>query len=366
MLPRTLWIALVLVSVGARADAAEVVLALTDDERAIASVVVDLPGEGTSATVQVRVTTRRKQRVKAVALGEDAWVNNSRWDTRLVRPDEPWTATLRGRPGTRVALVAFDEKAGRVAPSDVFLPPDAQASLESRALDRHSPVLHTQASPFLDGHSMELATFAGELFGSLPRGLIFAGQTSGDSKCRVPADEPLILVSDRETDRHQIRLLRANGELIECALGRDERLSDFVTLQAPARWVMPAIVVPPERVSTGFWADEDLMTRGDEDRRIAQYKAKRAEVRACTEAAWQRLDPDGRAGDYDLVTFGPGGKVKKVESYADKLLRKVDASCRISALFKERDAIRAGIRKTFSADMKRRIEALAERLEREK
>jgi len=66
------------------------------------------------------------------------------------------------------------------------------------------------------------------------------------------------------------------------------------------------------------------------------------------------------------VTFGPGGKVKKVESYADKLLRKVDASCRISALFKERDAIRAGIRKTFSADMKRRIEALAERLEREK
>jgi hypothetical protein len=58
---------------------------------------------------------------------------------------------------------------------------------------------------------MELATFAGELFGSLPRGLIFAGQTSGDSKCRVPADEPLILVSDRETDRHQFACCAPSG-----------------------------------------------------------------------------------------------------------------------------------------------------------
>ena len=110
-----------------------------------------------------------------------------------------------------------------------------------------------------------------------------------------------------------------------------------------------------------LWSDEEFLPLADQKPRIAAYKERKAKASACLDREWSKHDPDGRAGDYDVVEYDSRGNVKKVERMSDRIMRKVEPVCKLNALEKERDAIREELRKEAEAESAKAIEKVETR-----
>lgn len=76
------------------------------------------------------------------------------------------------------------------------------------------------------------------------------------------------------------------------------------------------------------------------DPRFVQLTRINQAFQACFDGQLQKLDPDSRAGSYDLVTTDrASGKVVKVEGFAEVVQRKACAACKCGAARQQRRAV---------------------------
>jgi len=155
------------------------------------------------------------------------------------------------------------------------------------------------------------------------------------------------------------RVLRANGQRASCKVEVSELDSAF-TATRPAKVVLPPPVKPSVHEVAMLWNDEEFLPYAGANPRIAKYKQQKAKASACFDKAWDKLDPDGVASKYDVVSL-ENGHVKKVEGLADRLQRKVDAQCGLGKLMTERAAIRKALEKTAITEAAARLARVRDR-----
>lgn len=143
---------------------------------------------------------------------------------------------------------------------------------------------------------------------------------------------------------------------------------DFFALSRPATVKLPPALtggyVVMKGQTTNPWAPEDFAVLASSSPRVAKYLATKATTRTCVDDMFKKLDPDHRAGAYDVVTFDAKGNVKDVQSLSAKLWKKVGPACKVSALWKERDAVRVELAKQLKSMQDKLLAAIAARFKR--
>lgn len=173
------------------------------------------------------------------------------------------------------------------------------------------------------------------------------------------AGEPLLLWRHR-TGNLALMFVRANGQHV---LVSDLRHGDVATTTRPATVVVPAAIKPahiPEPPSNE-WAEEEFAVLAPENARVVAYLEKKQKLTRCVDDMFLKLDPDHRAGAYDVVTTGPGGS-KQVESYTARLRRtKIDPVCKTAAVRKEAAAIGTWWKSNVEKSQREELAAVARR-----
>jgi hypothetical protein len=210
-----------------------------------------------------------------------------------------------------------------------------------------------------DGQTQRSPEFAAELFATVDeRFFVYMKKerTCYNATGPIHPGEPLLL--DFLGSGSSVYLRRANGERADCNI-QDTELE--LTTTRPAEIVMPPAVPPKVSETTNLWNDEEFLPLADQVPRIAAYKERKAKVSECWNREWDKHDPDGKAGNYDVVQYDSRGQIKKVESMSDRIMRKVDKVCKFTALEKERDGIREQLRKEGEAASAKALEVVAAR-----
>ncbi|HEY1553748.1 MAG TPA: hypothetical protein VGF94_02885 [Kofleriaceae bacterium] len=265
-----------------------------------------------------------------------------------IHPGEPLSVDVYGDGGTQLTVVVTERDKTAATARDIYGAPAAGASIDDRALAKHSFI---GTGRF--GVSLDSAELARDLFTTIDPAFVVYG-TAERPECRLHAGEPVLLV-------HHSTILHANGDLEDCSFRAGEPARDFLTATRPAHLALPPVLALQSDEHERIWADESFLARADRDKGIAAYKAVKATASACYEREWSRLDPDHKADNYDIVSY-QNGKVSKVESYGDRIFRKVHAACHLENLEKQRAAIYARLAKSFQAEEQARLDEIAKRL----
>lgn len=316
--------------------------------------------------VPVKVVTKTPRKISVVVLGGYAYQNNGysgsqRIDSVKVTPDEPLVFDVKSEQGPDPrpwhVVIADDEQTFFSGKNVVYGNPRAGAKLEERQLSDYSVLGSNMGQRLVGGQSQRSPEFAAELFTSVDER--FFVWLKKERSCYgatgpISTGEPLLL--DRTSGGRSANFRRANGEWADCNL--DDMELD-VTTTRPAEIVMPPAVPPQVSLTQNLWNDEEFLPLADEVPRIAAYKERKAKVSECWNREWDKHDPDGKAGDYDVIQYDSRGQIKKVESMSDRIMRKVDKVCKFTALEKERDAIREQLRKEGEAKSAKALEGVA-------
>ncbi len=279
-----------------------------------------------------------------------------------IRPDEPVLIQLTAQPGAVCRVVAYPN--GHVhRPRELEGAPSADAPLRERALQLHGAwamATWGRGEPTLmwvKDAADAFATVKDTFFVYAKKAVDSEGLSSSHTHSRsLLAGEPLLVIDFQENTNASPVFLRANGMTVQLKLSGAERVSDFVQTARPATVVIPPPHSELRHPSSPMskWKDDEFFPLASENDRIARFIEAKKKVAACVNKMFAKLDPDGRAGSYDLVTYDKNGKAK-VEGYAQTLWRKVDAGCKTKKLWKEADAIRAELKKDAG---KTQVEAL--------
>ena len=267
----------------------------------------------------------------------------------MVRPDEPLAIDVMSKTAGPVYVVVEEPNKTAATEADIYGAPDDSAPLADRDLSKYSLLNPAQ------GMTRDTADLAARLFTAVDLHFVVYASEAHNLGCRLVAGEPLLVFAYDE-------VMHANGRVERCSFQVPERFADVVTTAHPAKLVMPAIEDPRSDQNERIWRDEDFLAQADRDKGIAAYKQAKANASACYSREWARLDPDGKADQYDIVTTGQNGQVTKVEGYGDRIFRQVSATCHLSAIEVQRDAIYKRLAKTFHADEQKRLNAIAQRL----
>ncbi len=339
-------------------------LTLPEDMTRPVSVEIAIPA-GHARWYPVTLTTATKRHVTVVALGgPDAGVGNQasgshghRLDARglgrgewsgLVKPDEPLTFDAYGAGGTKIYVVAAEPHVTVLDEHVTYGVPAADARPHQRALEHYSLFPYLQPlRPF--EVTRESADVAGRLFAAIDPSLILWVADDDHCKHNISEGEPVILLP-------AYNILHANGQVSECRSWKDDEL----VAAKPAKIALPKIVEPRTTEAQAIWSDEDFLAQADADREIAAYKATKLKARACNDALWAKLDPDGKAGNYDIVTY-VDGKPTKIEGADDRIFRQAYDACKLSVVEAQRASIYKRLSRTFRAAEQRRLDAIAQR-----
>lgn len=347
----------------AKLPAREVKLA----ESLVEPVVIEGKATG-DQVVPIKIVSSTPRKISLVVLGGHvirSYSNSSRVDDVKVTPDEPLELDLKSdrsddpRPWHLVVL--DEEQTLFTGKTVVYGHPRAGAKLEERELDEYSVL--SSGVMLAGGQSSSSAEFAADLFTSVDeRFFVWMKKErtcyGGTGPLRV--GEPLLLDF---LGGSSVYLRRANGERADCNIPQDELDLELAT-DRPATIVMPPAVPPKVSETQNLWNDEEFLPLADARPRIAAYKERKAKVSECFSREWDKHDPSGNASKYDVVQYDSRGNVKKVESMSDRIMRKVDKVCKVTALEKERDGIREQLRKEGEAQSVKSLALVAARFEK--
>jgi hypothetical protein len=348
----------------AAAPTGPVELALPDDMTQPVAIEIAIPA-GHPRWYPVTLTTTTKRHVVVVALGgPDAGVGNQSSGSRghvldarglnrgewsgIVKPDQPLSFDAYGVGGSKVYVVAAEPHVTVVDAAVTYGLPAATARAHDRALEHYS--LLPYLSPLRPFEvTRESADAAGRLFATIDPSLVL--WVADDDHCKhiLTEGEPVILLP-------AFNILHANGQVTECRAWKDDEL----TTTKPAAPAMPSIVEPRSDQAQAIWSDEDFLKLTDRD--VVAYKAVKQKARACNDAMWTKLDPDGKSGNYDIVTY-VNGKPTKIEGADDRIFRKVYDACGLATVEAKRAAIYKRLSKTFRTDEQHRLDAIAKRFQ---
>lgn len=315
--------------------------------------------------VPVKITSKTARKISVIVLGGYAYRGYSgseRIDSVKVSPDEPLEFDVQSVKGEDKrpwhVIVRDDEQTTFTGKTAVYGNPRAGAKLQERVLDDYSVL--SAGVRIAGDQSQSSPEFAAELFTTVDERFFVwlkKERPCHDATGPISAGEPLLLDF---LGGNSVNLRRANGERAMCYIDNAD-LDLELTTERPAELVMPP-AVPPKVSETGnIWNDEEFLPRAESVPRIAAYKERKAKVSACFDKEWSKHDPDGKAGDYDVIQYDSRGNVKKVESMSDRIFRKVDRVCKVTALEKEREGIREQLRKEGEAASAKSIEKVAAR-----
>lgn len=357
------------------ASADPVVLSIGEVFDKPVSATVDIPPK----TPKVRepagslvVKSAVQREVTLYAFGKNACVGGAQCRSSheaTVRPDAPLDLRVRAWNGP-VVVVAVGED---VEPTehDLYGLPKEIKTLDDRALEPHLLAARFH-SPFRDDHSHRSAELVARLFLTLDKQFVVyttvpqirAELRTGNWRswpCGFEAGEP-VLILDAKTPLPNGSpagiVLRATGQ--RCRL--DGPLANAVTATPPAQLNLPPPTLPPVNQSLNRWKDEEFIRFAADNPRIARYKTAKDAAKQCSDKMWDKLDPNARSGAYDVVSYDARGKVKKVEGLAARQQREVDAACKLTRLFRERDEIRASLANTYTKEVEQRLAEIATRL----
>lgn len=295
--------------------------------------------EGSESVVTLVVTSEKARKIRILGVG--ASEDHARRDIAL-EPGQPQEFRVKGqKPKWWVAIV--DPEQTRVSVENVYGPPGPAASVSARVLDEYTFLPSFNGGRFHPDGGLETRAFVAELFQKLDES--FFVYATKDLDCAPKAGEPLLLEESNARTR-RFKLRAANGDRHECF----GPIAELLSTTRPSRVVMPEPAPYRVHETSNLWQDEEFFSLADRNPRIAQYIGKKKAASQCFDETWNKLDPDGTANRYDLVSFDGSGNVKKVEGYADKLQRKVDSKCKLDKLMKERAEIRKGIEGQWKKD----------------
>jgi hypothetical protein len=317
--------------------------------------------------VPVKVVTKTPRKISVVVLGgyayqDQGYSGSTRLDNVKVTPEEPLVFDVKSAQGPDPrpwhVVIADDEQTFLSGKTVVYGNPRAGAKLEERQLGDYSVLGSNMGQRLVGGQSQRSPEFAAELFTSVDER--FFVWLKKERSCYgatgpISTGEPLLLDS---FSGNSSTFRRANGERADCNLD-DVELD--VTTTRPGEIVMPPAVPPAVSETQNLWSDEEFLPLASEVPRIAAYKERKAKVSECWNREWEKHDPDGKAGDYDVIQYDSRGQIKKVESMSDRIMRKVDKVCKFTALEKERDGIREQLRKEGEAKSAKELEGVAAR-----
>ncbi len=339
--------------------AAPIELALGDDMTSAVSTVVDVPaavvGKSQWRPVVVKSAMPREVRVfaystaKHFGFGHEGDMMISPELTGKARPDEPLASDLFADGGSRITLVAIQPNKTVATERDVYGKPDSSNDVYGHELEKFSFLN-------LSGHrgtTRDSADLAGRLFNTIDPAFFVYGTDKRDA-CRLVAGEPVLLIANS-------LVLHANGEVNDCAFQQGDPAKDYLSTKRAATLVWPDVIMPDTDSNRVIWNDEDFLKLADSDKQIAAYKATKASASACYQREWTKMDPNHTADQWDVVSYS-NGQVSKVESFGDRVFKAVYAACKLSTLEKQRDAIYQRLAKTFKAEERARLDAIAQRL----
>jgi len=316
--------------------------------------------------VPVKIVTKTPRKISVVVLGGYAYQGYSgsgRIDSVKITPDEPLTFDVQSVQGDDPrpwhVVVRDDEQTTFTGKTVVYGNPRAGSKLQERVLNDYS-VLSAGVRLAGGERAQSSPEFAAELFTTVDeRFFVFTKKERPchDATGPLQVGEPLLLDF---ISSNNVQLRRANGERAMCYLDVND-LDLELTTERPAEIVMPPAVPPKVSETSNLWNDEEFLPLADQEPRIAAYKERKAKVSECFDREWSKHDPDGKAGDYDVVQFDSRGNIKKVESMSDRISRKVDKVCKVTALEKEREAIRKELRAEGEAKSAASLEVVAAR-----
>lgn len=315
--------------------------------------------------VPVKITSKTPRKISVIVLGGYAFRGYSgggRIDSVKVSPDEPLEFDVQSTKGEDKRpwhlVVKDDEQTTFTGKTVVYGNPRAGATLKERVLNDYSVL--SAGIRIAGDQSPSSPEFAAELFTTIDERFFVwmkKERPCHDATGPISTTEPLLLDF---LGGNSVNLRRANGEQAMCYIDNAD-LDLELTTKRPAELTMPP-AVPPKVSETGnLWNEEEYLPLAESVPRIAAYKERKAKVSACFDKEWSKHDPDGKAGDYDVVQYDSRGNVKKVESMSDRIFRKVDKVCKVTALEKERESIREQLRKEGEAASAKSIEQVAAR-----
>jgi hypothetical protein len=322
-----------------------------------------LAGGSAKRTIVAKADQAKKMRV--YMYGADAWVSeegksqSGHFVDLRIPPASSINIVAKAKPGSQFWLVASDEST-HLTEHDVFGVPTDAATVDERALSGYSPLR------FDESLSENQAILTAALFRAVAPKFFLYGVENKSKEAVLLAGEPVLLLSHLPYGGStQYKVLRANGDVATLTLGGGS-IAEHVTTTAPSTRVMPPVHPihnPADTLgsSTNDWVDEQFMDQAAQTPRIASYKKRKEAAQKCAQTTAEKLDPDGRAGSYDIVTRSASGGFA-VESYGARISRQVDATCQIDALWKERDAIGKEVSQAFAKREADRLESLRQKL----
>jgi hypothetical protein len=249
--------------------------------------------------------------------------------------------------------VALADRDFRPVLDDVYDHPGADAPFADRMLGAYSLINYNNTTSTL---VHELFMKVDESFFVYPKDKL----ECADER-RLLVNEPVIVQSANLTAALGYWVARANGDFLLCSpvarRGEDSAgpIESYFSLTKPAKVVMPPPARPVQVTGPDFDVNEEFLDQADDVPRIARYVQLKQKMQACSEAAWEALDPNKASGQVSIVEMDRRGEVVKSETIAAKIQRKVDARCNLPAMRREREAIRAELAKASSAESARQM-----------
>jgi hypothetical protein len=313
--------------------------------------------------VPVKLVSKTSRKISVIVVGGYAYQNGSghtRIDSVKITPEEPLEIEVKSAQGEDKRpwhlVVKDDEQTKFTAKTVVYGNPRAGATLKERVLDDYS--VFAAGIQIAGDQGDRSPEFAAELFTILDERFfvwVKKEHSCHDATGPLLVGEPLLLDS---VGGNSVTVRRANGEEAMCYLDVED-LDLALATKPPAEIVMPPAVPPKVSYTDNLWSEDEFLPQAASHPRIAAYEERKVKVSACFDREWSKHDPDGKAGNYDVVQFDSRGNIRKVEAMSDRIMRKVDKVCKVTALEKERAGIREQLRTEGVAHSAKALEQVA-------
>jgi hypothetical protein len=210
-----------------------------------------------------------------------------------------------------------------------------------KGIDAHE--LWMQVSPHL---VVALHSDVGALKAGTPALILYVHPVDEDAEGRPARGDEL--VARKKGPARKLVILVPGGATAEVS-------EDDLTTTWPDAWVAP----PPEVTSAYELSVKEAQTHlAPADARA--LASKTATYEGCVQRVWDKLDPDGTAGRYDLATWR-GGKLERVERLSGHIQKKAEAQCKGDAYYRFADGL---VRKAAASIAASRAKQLNQELER--
>lgn len=250
-------------------------------------------------------------------------------------------STPRSRPGNPYAPVRVPQPDRPLRAREVarYYP---QVSSGLKGIDAHE--LWMQVAPQL---IVALGNDVAAMKAATPALILYVHPADGEDEDARPARGGE-LVARKKARPRKVIILVPGGATAEVS-------EDDLTTTWPAAWVAP----PPD-------VESELELSVKEAQRLlapADAKALTSKTdvyEGCIQRVWDKLDPNGAAGRYDLATW-KGGKLQRIESLSGHIQKKAEAQCGGEAYYRFADGL---LRKAAASLTASRARQLKDELER--